>query len=84
MRRTHETEMNAQSSRSHAIFSLTLIQKKYSGSGAPLARILPSHPQAVALPPASHDLDRCTQPRVPAVLVLHRSDVHQPPPLRVQ
>jgi hypothetical protein len=27
--------MNAQSSRSHAIFSLTLTQKKYTGSGAP-------------------------------------------------
>lgn len=27
--------MNAQSSRSHAIFSLTLIQKKFTGSGAP-------------------------------------------------
>jgi hypothetical protein len=27
--------MNAQSSRSHAIFSLTLMQKKYTGSGPP-------------------------------------------------
>lgn len=36
MRRTNETDMNAQSSRSHAIFSLTLTQKKYTGaSGAP-------------------------------------------------
>ncbi|KAG9045448.1 hypothetical protein FS837_006291 [Tulasnella sp. UAMH 9824] len=35
IRRTNETDMNAQSSRSHAIFSLTLIQKKYTGSGVP-------------------------------------------------
>lgn len=34
-RRTNETDMNAQSSRSHAIFSLTLTQKKYVGSGPP-------------------------------------------------
>lgn len=32
IRRTNETDMNAQSSRSHAIFSLTLTQKKYVGS----------------------------------------------------
>ncbi|KAG8753634.1 hypothetical protein FRC14_005867 [Serendipita sp. 396] len=35
IRRTNETDMNAQSSRSHAIFSLTLTQKKYTGSGVP-------------------------------------------------
>ncbi|KAI6132008.1 kinesin domain-containing protein [Pisolithus croceorrhizus] len=35
IRRTNETDMNAQSSRSHAIFSLTLTQKKYTGSGLP-------------------------------------------------
>ncbi|KAJ6490639.1 hypothetical protein C8R47DRAFT_454318 [Mycena vitilis] len=35
IRRTNETDMNAQSSRSHAIFSLTLTQKKFVGSGAP-------------------------------------------------
>ncbi|KAG8947946.1 hypothetical protein FRC04_010143 [Tulasnella sp. 424] len=35
IRRTNETDMNAQSSRSHAIFSLTLTQKKYTGSGTP-------------------------------------------------
>ncbi|KAG8922571.1 hypothetical protein FRC02_011756, partial [Tulasnella sp. 418] len=32
LRRTNETDMNAQSSRSHAIFSLTLTQKKYTGT----------------------------------------------------
>ena len=35
IRRTNETDMNAQSSRSHAIFSLTLTQKKFTGSGHP-------------------------------------------------
>ncbi|KAG8884235.1 hypothetical protein FRB97_004740 [Tulasnella sp. 331] len=35
IRRTNETDMNAQSSRSHAIFSLTLTQKKYTGSSPP-------------------------------------------------
>ncbi|KAF8651435.1 hypothetical protein AX16_004736 [Volvariella volvacea WC 439] len=35
IRRTNETDMNAQSSRSHAIFSLTLTQKKYTGSNPP-------------------------------------------------
>lgn len=35
IRRTNETDMNAQSSRSHAIFSLTLTQQKFVGSGPP-------------------------------------------------
>lgn len=57
IRRTNETDMNAQSSRSHAIFSLTLTQKKYTGSS-------PSRQNGVAngrtspLPP--------TSPTVPA------------------
>ncbi len=37
VRRTNETDMNAQSSRSHAIFSLTMTQRKYTGSGLPPA-----------------------------------------------
>lgn len=32
IRRTNETDMNAQSSRSHAIFTLTLTQRKYTGN----------------------------------------------------
>ncbi|KDQ19787.1 hypothetical protein BOTBODRAFT_51187 [Botryobasidium botryosum FD-172 SS1] len=32
LRRTNETDMNAQSSRSHAIFSLTMTQKRYVGT----------------------------------------------------
>lgn len=35
LRQTSATGMNSQSSRSHAIFSLTLVQRKYTGSGAP-------------------------------------------------
>ncbi|KAL8281012.1 hypothetical protein RQP46_006691 [Phenoliferia psychrophenolica] len=35
LRQTNATDMNAQSSRSHAIFSLTLTQRKYTGTGTP-------------------------------------------------
>ena len=38
--------MNAQSSRSHAIFSLTLTQKKYTGSGPPPRSSSPIPPTA--------------------------------------
>lgn len=47
--------MNAQSSRSHAIFSLTLTQKKYTGSGQPPRSSSP-------LPPAGRSPSRLTRP----------------------
>ena len=47
--------MNAQSSRSHAIFSLTLTQKKYSGS-------VPSVRSSSPLPPAGRSPSRLARP----------------------
>jgi hypothetical protein len=55
IRRTNETDMNAQSSRSHAIFSLTLTQKKYTGSGAPPRTSSP-------LPPGGRSPSRLARP----------------------
>ncbi|PPQ93251.1 hypothetical protein CVT25_015249 [Psilocybe cyanescens] len=55
IRRTNETDMNAQSSRSHAIFSLTLTQKKYSGSGPPPRSSSP-------LPPGGRSPSRLARP----------------------
>ncbi|KAJ3793772.1 kinesin domain-containing protein [Lentinula aff. detonsa] len=55
IRRTNETDMNAQSSRSHAIFSLTFTQKKYSGSGAPPRSSSP-------LPPSGRSPSRLARP----------------------
>ncbi|EAU88724.2 kinesin [Coprinopsis cinerea okayama7 len=54
IRRTNETDMNAQSSRSHAIFSLTLTQKKYTGSTPPR-----SHSP---LPPGGRSPSRLARP----------------------
>ncbi|KAG5647313.1 hypothetical protein DXG03_000851 [Asterophora parasitica] len=54
IRRTNETDMNAQSSRSHAIFSLTLTQKKYTGSTPPRS----SSP----LPPGGRSPSRLARP----------------------
>lgn len=47
--------MNAQSSRSHAIFSLTLIQKKFVGSGPPPRSSSP-------LPPGGRSPSRIARP----------------------
>ncbi|KIY61669.1 kinesin [Cylindrobasidium torrendii FP15055 ss-10] len=55
IRRTNETDMNAQSSRSHAIFSLTLTQKKFTGSGAPPRSSSP-------LPPNGRSPSRLARP----------------------
>lgn len=55
IRRTNETDMNAQSSRSHAIFSLTLTQKKYTGSGLPPRSSSP-------LPPSGRSPSRLARP----------------------
>ncbi|KAI6166866.1 P-loop containing nucleoside triphosphate hydrolase protein [Pisolithus thermaeus] len=55
IRRTNETDMNAQSSRSHAIFSLTLTQKKYTGSGLPPRSTSP-------LPPSGRSPSRLARP----------------------
>ncbi|KAI0094064.1 kinesin [Irpex rosettiformis] len=55
LRRTNETDMNAQSSRSHAIFSLTLTQKKYTGSTPPPRSSSP-------LPPSGRSPSRLARP----------------------
>lgn len=56
IRRTNETDMNAQSSRSHAIFSLTLTQKKYTGSGGPPPR------STTPVPPGGRSPSRLARP----------------------
>ncbi|KAF7363854.1 Kinesin-domain-containing protein [Mycena sanguinolenta] len=69
IRRTNETDMNAQSSRSHAIFSLTLTQRKFVGSGPPTAVFISSPRQwAFALTPCTAGLclQRC--PRFAAAM----------------
>ncbi|KAJ6618850.1 hypothetical protein B0H10DRAFT_1877274 [Mycena sp. CBHHK59/15] len=57
IRRTNETDMNAQSSRSHAIFSLTLTQKKFVGSGPP-----PRSPSRLARPGSMYSQPRVASP----------------------
>ncbi|KZT09755.1 kinesin [Laetiporus sulphureus 93-53] len=55
IRRTNETDMNAQSSRSHAIFSLTLSQKKFTGSKPPPRSSSP-------MPPGARPASRIARP----------------------
>lgn len=55
IRRTNETDMNSQSSRSHAIFSLTLTQRKFSGSGPPPRSTTP-------VPPGGRSPSRLARP----------------------
>ena len=57
LRQTNSTDMNAQSSRSHAIFSLTLTQRKYTGTGTP-----PSPPDARKAAHRLSGLPRMTSP----------------------
>ncbi|KAF8311679.1 uncharacterized protein EI90DRAFT_3160391 [Cantharellus anzutake] len=52
-RRTNETDMNAQSSRSHAIFSITLTQKKFNGTITPSFRNGRSSPMPPSTPSPS-------------------------------
>jgi len=54
LRRTNETDMNAQSSRSHAIFSITLTQRRRVGGPAPPASAgSTSFPSSASAPPSA-------------------------------
>lgn len=53
VRQTNATDMNSQSSRSHAIFSLTLTQKKYTGQHPPTSPATPATPSRYGTPRAS-------------------------------
>ncbi|EOQ98936.1 Kinesin-like protein KIF21A [Wallemia ichthyophaga EXF-994] len=61
VRQTNETEMNAKSSRSHAIFSLTLTQKKYVGPGHP-PQSSPNPPSTPRSRPSSSIAQRVASP----------------------
>lgn len=61
LRQTGETQMNAQSSRSHAILSLTVTQRKWTGSAPPT----PSSPAMPSSPPSpQHNRRLSAIPRV--------------------
>ena len=77
IRRTNETDMNAQSSRSHAIFSLTLTQKKYVGSNP-----LPPPRSSSPLPPGGPGRSPSRLARPGSMIVGPSNRVSSPTPGR--
>ncbi|GAA6044957.1 hypothetical protein NBRC10513_004783 [Rhodotorula toruloides] len=70
LRQTGETQMNAQSSRSHAILSLTVTQRKRTGSAPPT----PSFPAMPSSPPSpQHNRRLSAIPRVSSPVPAGRS-----------
>jgi kinesin family protein 4/21/27 len=64
LRQTNSTDMNSQSSRSHAIFSLVLTQRKYAGLGPPPSVAGPASPRASRLGASRQSFASPTSARV--------------------
>ncbi|CAD6945817.1 unnamed protein product [Tilletia controversa] len=71
-RRTDQTDMNAQSSRSHAIFSLTLLQRKFVGTGSAPPPSSAHGPSSYGNPGRTTPTSRISLPR-PSSTLGHRS-----------